>query len=306
MTNTLFIQFFNQTKSGYYDLSNGFSDAYDLCRSQGNFYWVEHEPDNNKWYEEATYQGRALPIKKGRVIIRASYINHLYQAYTCAKQYPDIEFTVGGPVASERCASDVGWNSVHFKVEGDLPRNLTLTGKSVEALFGQPDFSGTWKLDVPEQVPDNSRIYFSYTLENMCYWKKCPFCSIAQHAPETFRKRKKFDLEFKNLDYNGHKIVRLNTGSITPHDIRKLLPSVPVNNDIEYRFFMRTARAENKALKDVLDSAGDCFPDCTIGFVIEFPSNRMWHYLNKGTSMEEDLKTFKKDFNHFLIIRLWW
>ena len=286
MTDTLFIQFFNQTKSGYYALCNGFSDVYDLCRSKGDFYWVEHEADNNKWYDQATYQGRELPIKKGRIYVSASYINHLYQAYTWAKQYPNIQFVVGGPVASERCTSDNGWHSVHFNVEGDLPENLSLTGKSVEALFGKADFSGTWKLDVPEQVPANSRIYFSYTLENMCYWKKCPFCSIAQHAPETFRKRDEFYLEFKDLDYDGHKIVRLNTGSITPGHIRKLLPAVPANNDIEYRFFMRTARAENKALKEVLERTSERFPDCTIGFGIEFPSNHMWHHLNKGTSME--------------------
>jgi len=62
MKDTLFLQFFNKTKSGYYDLCNGFSDTWDLCRQKGDFFWVEHEPDNDKWYDEQTYMDRELPI----------------------------------------------------------------------------------------------------------------------------------------------------------------------------------------------------------------------------------------------------
>ncbi|MBU1344005.1 MAG: hypothetical protein KKE44_24360 [Proteobacteria bacterium] len=293
MSDTLFIQFYSKTKSGWFDLCNGFSDTYDLCQSKGDFLWMEHEADNDKWYEESTYQNRPLPIQKGRVYISASYVNHLYQAFTWATLYPDIEFIVGGPVASERCAGPEGWNSVHFKVEKQLPSNLFITGQSVEDLFKVPNFSGKWKFDIPGVIPRDSRIYFSYTLENLCYWKKCPFCSIAQHSMDHFRKREQINLEFGNLDFQGHKIVRLNTGSITPEHIKSILPRLPNRIDMEYRFFMRAARAETNALKQVIEQLDKNIPDCTLGFGIEFPSNRMWKYLNKGTKMDEVFQTLE-------------
>jgi hypothetical protein len=290
---TLFIQFFNKTKSGYYDLCNGFSDTWEICKARGDFLWVEHESDNDKWYDEDIYLDRALPISKGKVYISASYINHLFQAYTWATQYADIDFVVGGPVAAERFTGKKGWNSVHFKVEKELPSNLKITGQSIENLFNVPDFSGSWKLEVPDTVPENSRIYFSYTLENQCYWKKCIFCTIAQHSKQHFRRRTNFDFEFKNLDFKGRKIVRLNTGSITPGHIKAILPNLPNGDDIEYRFFMRAAKAETNALKQVIEKIGRGHLDCTLGFGIEFPSDHMWEYLDKGTSMTEVIETLE-------------
>ncbi len=293
MTDTLFIQFYSKTKSGWFDLCNGFSDTWEMCQSKGDLLWMEHEADNDKWYEDATYQDRPLPIDKGRVYVSASYINQLYQAFTWATHYPGIDFIVGGPVTSERCGGKDGWNSVHFKVENKLPDNLFLTGQSMEDLFKVPNFSGTWKLDIPKAVPDDGRAYFSYTLENQCYWKRCPFCSIAQHAAEHFRKRQNIGLEFKNLSFSGHKIVRLNTGSITPGHIKSIIPQLPNSDNIEYRFFMRAAKAETKALKQVIDQLDGNIPECTLGFGIEFPSDRMWQYLDKGTKMDEVFDTIE-------------
>ncbi len=293
MKDTLFVQFYGRTGSGWFDLCNGFSDTFDLCRSKGDFLWIPLEQDTDQWYDESTYLPISLPIQKGTVYVSASYVNQLYQAYLWAVQYPDIHFIVGGPVASERHAAAPGWHSVHFKVEQPLPSNLVLTGQSVESLFGVPEFSGRWHLEVPEQIPENSRIYFSYTLENQCYWKKCPFCSIAQHASEHFRKRKVLDLAFTDLNYTGHKIVRLNTGSITPEHIRNILPVLPVRPDMEYRFFMRAAAAETRAMEAAVSMIKGRIPDCTLGFGIEFPSDRMWQYLNKGTRMDEVIKTLE-------------
>ena len=288
---TVFIQFYSKTKSGWYDLSIGFSDTWDLCSNRGDIIWIEHEADNDKWYDETIYEDRPFPIDKGIAYISASYVNQLYQAVVWAGQYPKVDFIVGGPVASERCTGKDSWQSVHFKVEGDLPKNLTLTGQSMESLFQVPEFSGGWKLQLPDAVPDHNRIYFSYTLENLCYWKKCPFCSIAQHTPDHFRKRDHIDLEFKNFEYDGHKIVRINTGSITPAHIKSVLPGLPVKEDMEYRFFMRAARAEADALQQVIRQLDGQLPDCTLGFGIEFPSQRMWQYLDKGTHMAEVIET---------------
>ena len=291
MSDTLFVQFYSKTNSGWFDLCNGFSDTWDLCRSRGDFYWVEQLPDSRTWYDESAYGDLPLPIDRGRVFVSASYVNHLYQAYRWALAYPGIRFVVGGPVAAERQTDKTGWQSVHFKVTGTLPPNLTLTGQSMESWFGVPEFSGTWTLDIPKAVPRDSRVYFSYTLENLCYWKKCPFCSIAQHTMAHARHRKDPGLEFKDLDFPGHKIVRLNTGSITPAMIREILPRLPMGDDIEYRYFMRAAKAETLALRDVVAGTDGRLPASTLGFGIEFPSDRMWQYLNKGTRMDEVMET---------------
>jgi Radical SAM superfamily len=293
MNDTLFIQFYGKTNSGWFDLCNGFSDTFDLCKTKGDFLWIEHEQDYSKWYEEDTYGNVPLPIQKGTVYVSASYVNHLYQAYIWATQYPEIKFIVGGPVAAERCTGKAGWQSVHFKVEGPLPPNLTLTGRSVESLFDVPEFSGTWKFEIPEVVPRDSRVYFSYTIENLCYWRKCPFCSIAQHSMEHARRREQINLEFKEMDFPGHKIVRLNTGSITPTHIKQILPNLPKGENIEYRYFMRAAKAETNALKQVVEELKGNIPTSTLGFGIEFPSDRMWNYLNKGTHMDEVLETLE-------------
>ena len=291
MSDIVFIQFYGKTNSGWYDLCNGFSDTWDLCRSKGDFLWYPHVQDADLWYNPDAYGNLTLPISKGKAYVSASYVNHLYQAYVWARQYPDVEFIVGGPVASERCGGGQGWNSVHFKVEGELPPNLSLTGRSMESLFGIPEFSGQWKLEIPDNVPEGSKVYFSYTIENLCYWKKCPFCTIAQHTPEHARKRKEFGLEFKDIDFKGHKIVRLNTGSITPEHIRRILPRLPVGDDIEYRSFMRAAKAETRAIREVVAQMKGNLPASTLGFGIEFPSDRMWKYLDKGTRMDEVIET---------------
>ncbi|MFH1985183.1 MAG: hypothetical protein ABIL58_25375 [Pseudomonadota bacterium] len=291
MTDTLFVQFYNKSKSGYYDLCNGFSDTYDLCAGTGDFYWTEHEPDRGKWYSEETYQGRELPINKGKVYISAIYANHLFQAYVWAKAYPDITFTVGGPVAAERCIEAKQWNPIYLIVDDgfSIPDNLIITGKSVEDIFGVPNFSGRWKLDIPQFVPETAKIYFSYTIDNGCYWKKCEFCNIALHAREAFRARKEMHLEFKDLDHPGHKIVRLNTGSIPLQFIRQTLPKLPRRGDMEYRMFIRTGRAENAALKEMLAGYEGRFPSSILGFGMEFPSNRMLKSMGKGCTTEDVL-----------------
>lgn len=293
MADTVFLQFYNPVKHSYFDLCNGFSDTFDLCKKKGEFFWMIHESDSNKWYDEAIYRGRPLPLTKGNVYISAVYLNHLYQAYVWAKEYPEIHFVVGGPVASEQCGEGTVWNPVYFKLSPgtQIPSNLKITGKSVEDWFGVPDFSETWRLDIPGGIPSTSPIYFSYTLDNRCYWKKCVYCNIALHEGGWFRKRTRFGFEFAQVLHNGKKLVRLNTGSLTPSHIHTLFPILPERNDLEYRVFMRPAKPENRALKSALKIRKGRPPSIMIGLGIEFPSNRMLEYSKKGTTTREILDT---------------
>jgi hypothetical protein len=296
MKSILFIQFLSKSNRNYYDLANGFSDTFDHCRNMGDFYWVAHEPDSTKWYVDETYEKRGLPIDRGKVYISASYINHLYQAYVWAKHYPGIDFVVGGPVAAQRGPADAPWEPLYFSIrEGDtFPGNLTVTGRSVEDVLGIKNFSGRWHLDIPRhKVAPESPVYFSYTLDNGCYWGKCIYCNIKEAPFEFFRKRSRLDYRFETLDHPGKKIVRLNTGSITPRAIKQVFSTLPARPDLEYRTFMRPAKAENKALREVLEQRKEGFPSITIGIGIEFPSNRMLSYMDKGITTDDILETLE-------------
>ena len=296
MSDVLFVQFFSRSKSGYYDLSNGFSDTYDLCQDKGDFYWVEHEADSRKWEEETIYTQRRLPISKGTVYVSASYINHLYQAHVWARQNPEVDVLVGGPVAASRRRPDDAWDPLYFQIrEGaSFPDNLHISGQSVEDLFAVPQFSGQWKFAVPEEVGATKEpIYLSYTLDNGCYWSRCIYCNIKEAPRELFRRRPHMGFEFETVEHPGRKIIRLNTGSITPKYIREVLPGLPLREDLEYRTFMRSARAENQALETVLEAAGAAFPKLTIGIGIEFPSDRMLDYMGKGINRDDILETLR-------------
>ncbi len=294
MQDVLFVQFFSRSRNGYYDLANGFSDAHDLCKSKGDFCWICHESDSSLWYQESTYTGRPLPIEKGTVYVSASYINHLYQTVVWARQYPEIHFIAGGPVASARRCAGNNWEPLYFSLrdKAELPPNLTITGESVEDFFGAANFSGRWRLTVPgDKVPAHAPIYFSYTLDNGCYWGRCIYCNIKEAPPELFRRRRDMDFEFAELNHPGSKIVRLNTGSITPRYIREVLPNLPNPGGMQYRTFMRCARAENQALRKVFKQGGAALPPLTMGIGVEFPSNRMLAYMDKGISKEDILET---------------
>ncbi len=56
---------------------------------------------------------------------------------------------------------------------------------------------------------------------------------------------------------------------------------------------MRAAAAETRAMKEAVAEMENTIPDCTLGFGIEFPSDRMWKYLNKGTRMTDVIKTLE-------------
>ncbi len=294
MTDVLFVQFLSRSRRGYWDLANGFSDTHDLCKTMGDFYWVPHEPESEKWYEEETYTSRELPIDRGVVYVSVSYINHLYQAYTWAKMYPKIDFVVGGPVAAARGCGTEAWEPLYFAMREDaqLPPNLTITGQSVEKVFGVSDFSGRWCLDVPhDHVDSGDPVYISYTLDNGCYWGRCIYCNIKEAPSELFRRRKRAGFEFAELSHPGKKIIRLNTGSVTPKYIREVLANLPVRSDLEYRTFMRCSRAENLALDDVFGRKKANPPELTMGIGIEFPSDRMLAYMDKGITNDDILET---------------
>jgi hypothetical protein len=289
MTDTLFVQFYSKRKSNIYNLLNGFSDTYDLCRQYGDFHWMRDEPDAERWYQYARYAANPLPIDNGTIYLSALDVNHLYQSWVWARENPGIRFIVGGPVASERDIQSPGWDPAYVCVTDPdaIPPNLTLTGESVERWFGVPDFSGPWRLDIPSDIPPGSRIYFSYTLDDACFWHRCIYCNIGCHDSSVVRRRKNMAFEFADLDFDGTKLVRLNTGSVTPRQLRELLPALPTGSGFQYRTFIRAAAPESDALKWAVDACNGNVPKIVMGLGVEFPTRRMLAHVDKGFGPEE-------------------
>ncbi|MBT8340896.1 MAG: hypothetical protein HKP58_06145 [Desulfatitalea sp.] len=289
MHETIFLQFYSRRKSGVYNLLNGFSDTYDLCRRHGEPRWYPEAPDKRNERQYDHYAANPPPIRKGTVFISALDVNHLYQSWVWADLHPDITFVVGGPVAAEINTDGPRRQPAYVRVDDPaaLPQNFVLTGKSVETWFGVPDFSGPWRLELPGGIAPDSPIYFSYTLDNICFWNRCIYCNMGCHDRQNNRRRTDMAFEFQHLPFEGVKQVRLNTGSLTPHHIRNLLPLLPRGETFQYRTFMRPAAAETRALRDAIAAAQGPLPEMVLGFGVEFPSMRMLAHIQKGFTPEE-------------------
>ena len=61
-------------------------------------------------------------------------------------------------------------------------------------------------------------------------------------------------------------------------------------DNVEYRLFVRPAKAENAALKEVLSEGSGKFPKIVLGFGMEFPTNRMLNFIGKGCNTDELLE----------------
>lgn len=303
MSDTLFLQFYSKARfGGYYDLGNGFSDTHKLCKSKGDFYWLEY--DGLRWSTVGSIMTRTeelwrcedieLPIKKGTIYVSAIYVIHVYQCFVWAKKYPNIKFIVGGPAL----ISDL------FVLRDKTPPNLILTKDSVEEYFDQPNFNEQWNLEVPKQI-DNEDIVFAYTIDTACYWRQCVYCNYAFCKQ---RKRPSIEYGFENINYRGMKTIRLNSPSLTPTQIRQVLPSLPKDKDLKYDLFIRCGNAENQALIESLPYTDGI--EIRFASGIEYPSNRVLKIINKGLSLKEILDTVElfKDSKHelFLFIILFW
>ncbi len=271
--NTLFIQFYSAYNKEVYAVYNGFSDTYDFCKNIGDFIWINEN-------EMHTYK---FPIKKGTIYVSAYFLKHLNQVVLWAKKNSNIKFIVGGPTI----ITDFNLDKYNF------PLNIKLTTKSVEEYFGIPEFSQQWKLDInsiKHELKKYNTLLFSYTLDTSCYWKKCIFCNY-----HFVNNRKRQIIEptlFESINFNGIKQVRLNSPGISGKQIKKLLPNLKYKKDITYDFLMRCNKSEYEALKIVLDSYIK-IPNLKIRLGIEFPSNRMLQYINKGFTVNDILKTMK-------------
>lgn len=282
-----FLQFItslkNEKKEEYYSLTNGFSDAYSICKEIGEFIWIDQSSDQHydrkHLIEEFDKQDQKFPISAETVYISAMQIFHIYQAYRWAQHTKDTKFVVGGP------AVDSGF----LNFDGvEKPLNLELSNISVEQYFGNEDFSGEWGLDV--KAPKEKPILFTYSLDNYCYWGKCVFCKYPQQTCK-MRIKNKPQFEFEHVAPERKKTIWLQTNCLTPKRIKQILPNLPNNENIEYIMFVRGTPAERRALEEISDITN--FDRLNLYMGIEFPSDRMLSWIRKGVTCKDYIQFLK-------------
>ena len=78
----------NEHKEEYYSLTNGFSDAYSICKEHGEFMWMDQSSDQHydrkKLIEEFDKHEQKFPMPAEIVYISAMQVFHIYQAYSAA------------------------------------------------------------------------------------------------------------------------------------------------------------------------------------------------------------------------------
>jgi len=293
MNDVLFIQFYSRIGNtnprfkgqSIYDVCNGFSDTYDLCKSKGDFLWINHSKELKGYgHNEQINIDIDLPINKGTIYTSIYYISHLYQVYKWAIRYPNIKFIAGGPSANKK----------NFIIDYSIiPTNLILIEDTVEEYFNVPNFSYPWKLELPQEDHSMSLSY-TYTLRSLCYWGKCIFCNYSQGK----RERPKINFEFLDVDYKGFQRVNLYTPSMTPTQLKDLFYKLEYNKNIRYDIYLRGNKAETEALKEIFENRTTKFPQTKFFIGVEFPSDKMLKYMNKNASIEGILNTINMISNY--------
>lgn len=288
MKDTLFVQFYSKIENtnprfkghSIYELCNGFSDTYDLCKEQGDFYWVNHSKQLKGFGNDKKRSVEEIPINKGTVYVSVYYLTQLYQVYTWANRYPGVFFIVGGPAAN--C------NVFHVSEDFMFPINMKLTNKTVEEYFGHNNFSYKWNLEIPDD-DESMTLSYTYTLSSRCYWGKCIFCNYSQGS----RSRNNIGFEFKNLEYGGKQRINLYTPSMTSKQLETILYNLDYNNKIRYDIYLRGNDHERKTLKNILENKGESFPQVKFIVGTEFPSNKMLKYINKNVTVDDITETIE-------------
>lgn len=286
MKDILFLQFYSRIEDtnprfkghSFYEICNGFSDTYDLCKTKGDFIWNKHvkQPMSMGKNLKTKFNSK-LPIDKGTIYISAYYFSQLRQVYEWAIDYPNITFMVGGPSANPKT----------FYVDYSIfPSNMNILGETVEEHFGVPNFSGKWRLDLPPGEDHSMTLLYTYNIRSSCYWGKCNFCNFSQGS----RIRKKLNFEFLDVEYNGFQRVALYTPSISPSEIKQIF-EIPYNKNMRFDIFLRPDSFIRDALRDVLKNKKDRCPQIKFMFGVDFPSEKMLKYMNKNTTLDDMLKT---------------
>jgi hypothetical protein len=237
---------------------NGLSYVWDQIKNQGEMIW-KHVDDET-------------PIAtEGIIYASVWYAKSLRLLYGWAKQYPNLEIFICGPII------------LHYdlRIGKDLP-NFHVNKDNAEDLFCG-GITSPWNIEIPNTM--KGPIGYSVALVNGygCYWGKCRYCKIMGQLK--YRDINRIPV----IEYDGLKYIWIHTYSIAPHLMKKLYPTFEKRDDVRYATYARGDKLITQALKETIPNL--LIDPKYLGFDIgiEFPSDKMLQYMNKGSTVKEYL-----------------
>jgi len=283
MSDNLFIQFYNirnAKRHTCYTFSNGFSEAWSLCKQIGDFYWSDTPQYLENGYMDEEPNVPPPPIEKGNAYVSCFNVINCFIVYKWALEKPNVNFLIGGP-----SVQNLRYN------KKQIPKNLKFTTKSVEQYFGVPNFSHKWNLEIPD-IPEKWDIMFGYVTENKCYNNTCIFCS---HYKTDKRTKLNLTYEFKGLFPGRNKIIFITTPSASPKFLKEQLQKMPEGNEYLYLIFVRPDKIIGDMIEDVLIEweKRNRQPNIRLMMGIDFLSNKMLSYIKSNHTVEDSIKVLK-------------
>jgi len=281
----IFLQFYKEEAYLYGDdimvnFLNGLSHVWNQIKNEGELVWRDVEDETPP------------PITEGSIYASVWYTKSLILLYRWAKEFPNLEIFICGPIVAYSNKLNIGNELSNFHSTQENAEDIFFNGATSE-----------WNLEVPKT---DRAIGYSVSLTNGvgCYWGKCRFCSITGA------------LKYRNMDRvpvienDNHKFIWIHTYSIPPNLIKKLYPTFENRKDVSYATYSRGDKYTTNALKETIPKL--LIDPKYLGFNvgIEFPSNKMLRYMNKGVIVKEYLDFIKlaSEYNirlHFNFIIGW-
>ncbi len=269
MDNVAFIQFYYKsidpfTQRPMTALQNGFHHVWDYA----NPIWVELKLTKEE-------DGVSLKIMWPEELPKTVYLSiwtarQMHEVLVFAKKHSHIKFIVGGPCIWPNT------KPMHIR----LPKNIELKYGLAEDIFDLAVDLKRWKLVPPST---EFRLKYSYRIGSQCYWGKCVFCNYSDADKRGY--------DFEPLFSAPSGVVRLVTPSLAPNEI-KLLSELDYNDKI-YHFYLKGGEDEYQALFKEFPLIEKRGRRLTPIIGVEFPSDRMLGFMNKGISIVSLVKTIK-------------
>jgi len=247
-------------------LKNGFSSVWKKLEhmNRGPIIWVDMDSELSNYFR----------YPNGIAYVSVYYKSELFKVITWAKQRPDVEFHIGGPIVDT-------W-PLSKKIENSLPNLKSHHRILIEELLFQQEIAplNFWDLKIPNNLEVSDLAYgFSISKKNGCWWRRCTFCK-QKHVPKYLNYS-----EIPIIDYAGTKHIWINTYCMRPRDITSIYSKLPDRNDVRYASYLKLTSESISSLAHAFDKM-KCDPSqLAFNVGIEMPSDRVLKIWDRGVSL---------------------
>lgn len=260
--NTYFLQFYREESylygnEMYLNYLNGLSYVWDQLKNKGIIVW-KNVDDETPLAEE------------GIIYASVWYTKSLRLLYNWAKQYPNLEVYICGPLILHYDLS-IGKELSNFHIRRENAEDLICDG-----------VTSPWNLELPnEQKP----VGYSVSVVDGygCYWGKCRYCKITGKLK--YRNINKIPV----IDISVPKYIWIHAYSLPPSLLGTLYPKFEKRDDVKYATYVRADKYITDALKVTIPNLSVETKYLGFNIGIEFPSDTMLQYMDKGVTVKEYL-----------------